>query len=262
MKYLKKFNEELKSSTYKSAATKLKNIGHVRRSTNIQDWAAKVESDEKLAKKKELIEKLSPYGTFQLDIYSSIYNFQTRQRKIDKVMEGEDFYIGIHLNTDYFSDLIFDHINHEGNTLMIPFELYIIPANNECDAKISNLESIESYSSQYWLNNMTLGLSENIFSFEGYDRYSFEFSNRTNANRFRKILMDMLEGKNNFGKTEWINSLSADGLLEIIKSKYERAFEWMKKDNPELEYRPLELSKEDIINSAKRNISVNKLYTN
>jgi len=251
MKYLKKFNEELKSSTYKSAATKLRNIGHVRRSTNIQDWAAKVESDEKLAKKKELIEKLSPYGTFQLDIYSSIYNFQTRQRKIDKVMEGEDFYIGIHLNTDYFSDLISDHINHEGNTLTIPFELYIIPANNECDAKISNLENIEAYNGQYWLNNMSLGLSENTFYFDGFDRYSFEFSNRANANKFRKLLIDMLEGKNNFGKTEWINSLSADGLLEIIKDKY-----------PELEYKPLDLSKEDIINSAKRNISVNKLYTN
>ena len=36
MRYLKRFNEELKGSTFRSAATKLKQLGHIRRSQEIE----------------------------------------------------------------------------------------------------------------------------------------------------------------------------------------------------------------------------------
>ena len=38
MKYLKIYNEELKSSTYKSAADKLKQMGHIKRPEEIMNW--------------------------------------------------------------------------------------------------------------------------------------------------------------------------------------------------------------------------------
>ena len=42
MKHLRKFNEELKSSTYASAATKLKNMGHIRRAGELEQWTKEV----------------------------------------------------------------------------------------------------------------------------------------------------------------------------------------------------------------------------
>lgn len=51
MKYLKKFNEELRTYTYRTAANKLRQIGHVRRSSVLDDWSNKVENDNEVKKK-------------------------------------------------------------------------------------------------------------------------------------------------------------------------------------------------------------------
>ena len=47
MKYLKLF-EELKSQTYNQAASKLRQMGHERRSKEIYDWSAIVQKREML----------------------------------------------------------------------------------------------------------------------------------------------------------------------------------------------------------------------
>jgi len=38
MRYLRKYNEELKSDTYKSAADKLNKMGHVKRPEELMKW--------------------------------------------------------------------------------------------------------------------------------------------------------------------------------------------------------------------------------
>ena len=43
MKHLKTINE-LKSSTYVSAANKLKNMGHIRRSGELEQWTKEVQT--------------------------------------------------------------------------------------------------------------------------------------------------------------------------------------------------------------------------
>jgi hypothetical protein len=43
MKYLKKFNEELRPQTYMSAARKLDKLGHTDRANALKDWAKETE---------------------------------------------------------------------------------------------------------------------------------------------------------------------------------------------------------------------------
>ena len=49
MKHLKTINE-LKSSTYASAANKFKQMGHIRRSGELEEWTKEVENKERDAK--------------------------------------------------------------------------------------------------------------------------------------------------------------------------------------------------------------------
>lgn len=50
MRYLKRFNEELKVTTYKSAGDKFTKIGHNRRGAELLDYATQVELREKSQK--------------------------------------------------------------------------------------------------------------------------------------------------------------------------------------------------------------------
>ena len=58
MKYLRKFNEELKSSTYKLASNKLKGMGHIRRSSELEKWSEEVANKEKDARELESFNSL------------------------------------------------------------------------------------------------------------------------------------------------------------------------------------------------------------
>jgi hypothetical protein len=50
MKHLKKFNEELYPSTYKSASNKLAEIGHLNRSRKLGEYSNKVREDNNIRK--------------------------------------------------------------------------------------------------------------------------------------------------------------------------------------------------------------------
>ena len=50
MRYLKKYNEELKSDTYKSAADKLARMGHVKRPEELMKWHDIAKEKEEIAK--------------------------------------------------------------------------------------------------------------------------------------------------------------------------------------------------------------------
>jgi hypothetical protein len=68
MKYLKRFNEELKASTYKSAATKLTQIGHKRRGAQMLDFATQREKEEERMRLQETRDELSRFEPFNLII--------------------------------------------------------------------------------------------------------------------------------------------------------------------------------------------------
>jgi len=68
MKYLKKFNEELKTRTYLSAAKKLKDIGHIDRANALKDWASDSEKREEMSKWKNQIQEYSPFGIYKINV--------------------------------------------------------------------------------------------------------------------------------------------------------------------------------------------------
>ena len=62
MKYLKRFNEELRPRTYLSAAKKLTTIGHTDRANTLKDWANETEKREEITKWKERLQEYSNLG--------------------------------------------------------------------------------------------------------------------------------------------------------------------------------------------------------
>ena len=59
MRYLRKYNEELKSDTYKSAADKLAKMGHVKRPEDLMKWHAVAKEREKEEAKRKALEEAS-----------------------------------------------------------------------------------------------------------------------------------------------------------------------------------------------------------
>ena len=68
MKYLKRFNEELKPGTYFSAARKLTKLGDAGRASKLKEWGEKIEIKDNLIKWKENLQTYSPFGIFKLNI--------------------------------------------------------------------------------------------------------------------------------------------------------------------------------------------------
>ena len=66
MKYLKKFNEELKPRTYLSAAKKLKAIGHTDRAKALEDWAEETEKRGEIVKWKDNLQDYALFGTYKI----------------------------------------------------------------------------------------------------------------------------------------------------------------------------------------------------
>ena len=71
MRYLRKYNEELKSDTYKSAADKLTKMGHVKRPEELMKWHAIAKEKEKEEVKRKAIEEASKLGTYKMTLDSS-----------------------------------------------------------------------------------------------------------------------------------------------------------------------------------------------
>ena len=96
MKYLKRFNEELKSQTYLSAARKLKKMGNptsLKRAAVLTDWADETELKETIAKWEKEVEEYSKFGSIRLSIG-----------------EGSNIYTG-----NFYTDFTFDGFAFEDN---------------------------------------------------------------------------------------------------------------------------------------------------
>ena len=74
MKYLKRFNEELRPRTYLSAAKKLTAIGHTDRAKELKDWAEETEKREEIAKWKDRLQDYGLFGTYKMNIVNPLPN--------------------------------------------------------------------------------------------------------------------------------------------------------------------------------------------
>ena len=274
MKYLKRFNEELKGSTFRSAATKLKQLGHIRRSQEIESHAIDVEEREEKARIEQRTKWLKEQGPFRLQYYKSRYNAATKSYYSDLLCEG-NFYIEPSFDSDWFSDSGYDY-RHEDRKygLFMYFEFGTTPADVETATAWKEIESKlseESYDGMYYGTRMGIeiipeghaGVSSNGRCFwEARDNDQFIFANRSEAMRFKKLLIEAIEGKIEWGKNKW----NEKGIMSCFDRYFLRESNYRQikidKGQPAEE---LLFTKEDmpkLISTLKTGLSVNQLYKN
>lgn len=183
MKYLKKFNEELKPSTYRSAAYKLKKLGHKKRSDDLTEWSNKADDKESYKKWKENKERFKKYGVFKF-------------RTGDKVIEC---YIHIIFMREAFED------SYEfGGSQSLPFSIMLIP----CDDEGYNFfkEKFEDYFYGYLTNVflwISFEMSDNKIQYKDIEfdadvEEELKINGRATAGRLKRLLSKMFT--EDFGK--------------------------------------------------------------
>lgn len=212
MRYLKRFNEELKASTYKKAGEKFTQMGHKRRGSELLDYATQVELKEKYQKLRQAQDENKEYGLFDITM--------TRGYESNKkdVFSGK-FYLQMCLESDWFKDQLWDWF-YEGMDwrMGIAMEFAIIPADDETLRMLETSEdgdivyfrnnTMWGDDYRYWTNRLWLTLCDKnavplciagAGGFEDRDSFTFHFNSRSEAMKFRNLLANTLEGKSDWG---------------------------------------------------------------
>ena len=216
MRYLKTYNERLKSWTYDYAAKKLGEIGHTKRSQRMKEWAIEVREKEILNDVKLAQEKNKEFGVFSATVYNAIND--------RKILSG-NFYLEMTVESEVFSDRVYDWLweYHERNKLTdlsMMLEFALIPADEETYLKmredsedLNHLNENWFYNGRYWINyidvNLYKGFNQKfeVSEFYSKDGIKFIFNSRRDAVKFKKIVVDALEGK-----TNWSSYKKSDGI--------------------------------------------------
>lgn len=220
MKYLKRFNEELKPETYISAADKLSKFGHKKRPEELRNWATEVKKRETDIKRKNHLEEAKKLGVFEMYVKSGINNF------------SGNFYIDLMWNNDkYELEKRISGFREDGGALWLDFDFGLIPADEETNNMMfENLDKYlqphDSYPLTWWVNKLWINISvqsgwqeteklikfyqdnslgENITEEELIPSGSFylsddinestelKFKGRKNAIKFIKVFKDILD---------------------------------------------------------------------
>lgn len=197
MKYLKKFNEELKSTTYKSAADKLK-YKHPVRASHLSDFSAirlKEEEDEKekIAKEREYkeweenIKKYSPFGTFR-------FNINTNSGPVFEA----DFYL---LVSHWYDD---EEISQDSE-FWLNLDFQLIPKDIETYERVKSCgrwDWQDGYTFHIWRGWVNIKTREydcevSSFSTDTADNFSgrIEISDRKTALKFKRLMVSIFTTK-------------------------------------------------------------------
>jgi hypothetical protein len=186
MKYLKKFNEELRPQTYRSAARKLDKLGHTDRAQALKDWALETEKKEEMIKWKDSIQDYAQFGTFKMAI---------KNEETGKTLTG-DFHLDIN-----FDALAFGDEPESG----ICFFIGLIPTSEDlirqyigvCPdydfgngffwGKIFNLE--------YELGDTVEFVKWNMWDYDDSMNGKVVFADRGSANKFKNLLIQIFTNR-------------------------------------------------------------------
>ena len=250
MKYLKRFNEELKASTFRAAGDKFTKMGHKRRGAELLDYATQVELKEKYQNLLQAQDQNKEFGLFDITM--------TRGYGSNKkdVFSGK-FYLQMCLESDWFRDQFNDWL-YEGMDwhMGIAMEFAIIPSDDETLKMLETSEdsdiiyfrnnSMWGDDYRYWTNRLWITLfgkggvpsyTCGSGGFEDRDSFTFHFNSRSEAMKFKNLLANTLEGKSNWGS--WNGRTMAEQLESTLILDEEV---WRKKlmdnylDNREDEY--------------------------
>jgi hypothetical protein len=232
MRYLKKFNEELKTQTYKNAAAGLNKLGHTKRADDLNAWADAAKEKEEAKKLKEMIDLYSKHGVIKVDIGGYVIG---------------NFYLWLNFD-EYQNDEIWEYWQQdgrfEGSRLWMTLDICLYPADQETfeiclnkldfyppgpyyastlGLKLSDQVGVEQggtendedlpYGEGQW--ELTLNGTGNVSYIEG-NEYNIKFVNRAEAMKFRKLIIDVLEGNIEMGET----SANPGGVKEKIIDFY------------------------------------------
>ena len=190
MRYLKRFNEELRSETYRRASYKLKKLGHEDRAKELSDWSKKVENDENLVKWEEHKSELSKFGKFKLKITNPDTN---------KKFTG-DFYLSLNLDRMAFEDSLDEIIADKNGVFWIA--IGIVPADektlNDCMGYLPDNDMSNGF---FWGLSLSLEftleddqIKFNSYSLDNYDENisgDIKIADRASAGRFKNLLKNM-----------------------------------------------------------------------
>jgi hypothetical protein len=276
MKYLRKFNEELKSSTYMSAATKFKQMGHIRRSGELEEWSKEVANKEKDARELANLNEFKKEDPFKINLVKGKYNSATKSRDYEIMMSG-NFYLKISFDDSWARDSYVDNVDPDGVTeynYNMPFEIGMMAADDETKEKFRVIEdqlSDEVYEGVYYPQRLYYKLireafreitPDGTFYWECRENDEIMFENRAEALRFKKAFVDAVNGRNNFGNSRWCPNLN-----ESLKKFF--MGEWIQKYNNDTKLYD-KVDRTEIFNEeafkrfldSTNRMSVNQLYKN
>ena len=275
MKHLKTINE-LKSSTYASAANKLKNMGHIRRSGELEQWTKEVQNKEKDARELSNFNSFKHDVPFKINLVKAKWDNVTKTRKHDIIMTG-NFYLKPSFDDSWAHDQYTDNVQEDGTTeysYHLPFEIGIMAADEETKEKFRAIESQlsdEVYEGVYWLQRLYYKLinagSNDIqptgeFSWECRESDEIMFENRAEALRFKKMFVDAVHGRNTFGDSKWVPNMN-----EQLKKFF--LGDWLQRYNRDTKSYD-KIDRSDIFNEeafqrfldSTNKMSINQLYRN
>lgn len=276
MKHLRKFNEELKSSTYASAANKLKNMGHIRRAGELEQWTKEVVNKEKDARELQNFNSFKHDVPFKINLVKSKWNHTTKTRDPEIMMSG-NFYLKPSFDIHWAQDQYNENAGEDGTTeysYHMPFEVGIMPADDEAKELFRLIEDIlsdEVYEGVYWLQRLYYKIINEgareitptgEFSWECRESDEIMFENRSEALRFKKMFVDAVHGRNTFGNSKWCPSMH-----EQLKKFF--LGDWLQRYNSDTKSYD-KVDRTDIFNEeafkrfldSTNRMSVNQLYKN
>ena len=182
MKYLKKFNEELRPQTYMSAARKLDKLGHTDRANALKDWAKETEKKEEMIKWQDWIQDYAQFGTFKLTI---------KNTETNETLTG-DFHLDVN-----FDDLSFSDEPESG----ITFFLGLIPTSEDLIHQYMELCPDYDFGNgffwgkifnlQYELGDTVVFTKWNMWDYDDEMNGKVNFADRASANKFKNLIIQI-----------------------------------------------------------------------
>lgn len=219
MKYLKKFNEELRPRTYMSAAKKLTAMGHTDRAEELKAWAEESEKREEVQKWKDRLQDYALFGTYKINIV----NPETKEK-----FTG-DFYLDVNFDELAFEDNFEYEKEKDPNNfggVGIFFFIGLIPTSEETLRKCMEIMPEPEFGNGFFWG-MSCGIDFKVekgqvvlekFILDDYDDNisgNVSFADRSSANKFKTLL------KNIFSNPE-LNYPSGYTDVEYLYQKLEQ----------------------------------------